>query len=47
MRDIGKVEDLLDRYPQTFHAVIAHLLPFIGYPRILNALRVLNEVTAP
>jgi len=28
-------------------AVNTHLLPFIGYPRSLNALRVLNEVTAP
>ena len=28
-------------------AVITHLLPFIGYPRSLNALRVLNEVTIP
>jgi 4-carboxymuconolactone decarboxylase len=28
-------------------AVITHLLPFIGYPRSLNALRVLNEVTSP
>jgi 4-carboxymuconolactone decarboxylase len=26
-------------------AVITHLLPFIGYPRSLNALRVLDEVT--
>ena len=28
-------------------AVITHLLPFIGYPRSLNALRVLDEVTSP
>ena len=28
-------------------AVITHLLPFIGYPRSLNALRVLDEVTTP
>lgn len=28
-------------------AVITHLLPFIGYPRTLNALRLLNEVTSP
>ena len=27
-------------------AVITQLLPFIGYPRSLNALRVLNEVTS-
>jgi 4-carboxymuconolactone decarboxylase len=27
-------------------AVITQLLPFIGYPRTLNALRVINEVTA-
>jgi 4-carboxymuconolactone decarboxylase len=26
--------------------VITQLLPFIGYPRMLNALRILNE-TAP
>ena len=26
--------------------VITQLLPFIGYPRTLNALRVINEVTA-
>jgi 4-carboxymuconolactone decarboxylase len=26
-------------------AVITQLVPFIGYPRSLNALRVLNEVT--
>jgi 4-carboxymuconolactone decarboxylase len=28
-------------------AVITQLLPFIGYPRTLNALGVINEVTAP
>ena len=28
-------------------AVITQLVPFIGYPRSLNALRVLNEVTSP
>lgn len=28
-------------------SVITQLLPFIGYPRTLNALRVINEVTAP
>ncbi|HEX9207256.1 MAG TPA: carboxymuconolactone decarboxylase family protein [Steroidobacteraceae bacterium] len=27
--------------------VLTQLLPFIGYPRMLNALRVLNEATAP
>jgi 4-carboxymuconolactone decarboxylase len=27
-------------------AVITQLLPFIGYPRSLNALRVLNEMTS-
>jgi 4-carboxymuconolactone decarboxylase len=27
-------------------SVITQLLPFIGYPRTLNALRVINEVTA-
>jgi 4-carboxymuconolactone decarboxylase len=26
--------------------VLTQLLPFIGYPRMLNALRVVNEVTA-
>jgi len=25
---------------------ITHLLPFIGYPRSLNAIRVINEGTA-
>jgi len=24
-----------------------HLLPFIGYPRALNAVRVINQGTAP
>jgi alkylhydroperoxidase/carboxymuconolactone decarboxylase family protein YurZ len=28
-------------------SVITALLPFIGYPRTLNALRVVNEVTKP
>jgi 4-carboxymuconolactone decarboxylase len=28
-------------------AVLTHLIPFIGYPRTLNALRVLDEVTLP
>jgi 4-carboxymuconolactone decarboxylase len=28
-------------------SVITALLPFIGYPRTFNALRVLNEVTHP
>jgi 4-carboxymuconolactone decarboxylase len=27
--------------------VVTQLLPFIGYPRTLNALRVVNEVTTP
>jgi len=27
--------------------VLTQLLPFIGYPRTLNALRVVDEVTAP
>jgi hypothetical protein len=27
--------------------VLAQLLPFIGYPRMLDALRVLNRATAP
>jgi 4-carboxymuconolactone decarboxylase len=27
-------------------AVVTQLLPFIGYPRTLNALRVVDEVTA-
>jgi 4-carboxymuconolactone decarboxylase len=31
---------------QLLLAVITQLLPFIGYPRTLNALRVINEVTA-
>lgn len=31
----------------TLIAVITQLLPFIGYPRTLNALRVVNEGTAP
>ena len=30
----------------TLIAVITQLLPFIGYPRALNALRVINEATA-
>jgi 4-carboxymuconolactone decarboxylase len=29
---------------QLLLAVITQLLPFIGYPRTLNALRVINEV---
>lgn len=28
-------------------STVTHLLPFIGYPRTLNALRVLNEGTSP
>jgi 4-carboxymuconolactone decarboxylase len=28
-------------------AVLTQLIPFIGYPRTLNALRVLDEVTLP
>ena len=28
-------------------AVVTHLLPFIGYPRTLNALRIVNEGTSP
>jgi 4-carboxymuconolactone decarboxylase len=31
---------------QLLLAVITQLLPFIGYPRTLNALRVINEVTS-
>jgi 4-carboxymuconolactone decarboxylase len=31
---------------QLLLAVVTQLLPFIGYPRTLNALRVINEVTA-
>jgi 4-carboxymuconolactone decarboxylase len=31
----------------TLLGVITHLLPFVGYARSLNALRVLNEVTGP
>jgi 4-carboxymuconolactone decarboxylase len=29
----------------TLLAVLTHLIPFIGYPRTLNGLRVLDEVT--
>ena len=29
---------------QLLLAVVTHLLPFIGYPRTLNALRVINEL---
>jgi len=28
-------------------STITQLLPFIGYPRTLNALRVINEGTSP
>ncbi len=28
-------------------SVVTHLLPFIGYPRTLNALRIINEGTSP
>jgi len=28
-------------------SVVTHLLPFIGYPRTLNAIKVINEGTAP
>jgi alkylhydroperoxidase/carboxymuconolactone decarboxylase family protein YurZ len=38
-RNVGNNRDVL-------LAVITQLLPFIGYPRSLNALRVLNEVTS-
>jgi 4-carboxymuconolactone decarboxylase len=31
---------------KTLISVVTHLLPFIGYPRALNALRVVNEVAA-
>jgi alkylhydroperoxidase/carboxymuconolactone decarboxylase family protein YurZ len=31
---------------KTLIAVVTHLLPFIGYPRTLNAIRVINEGTA-
>lgn len=31
----------------TLLAVLTHLLPFIGYPRTLNGLRVLDEITLP
>jgi 4-carboxymuconolactone decarboxylase len=27
--------------------VLTQLVPYVGYPRTLNALRVLDEVTAP
>ncbi len=27
--------------------VLTQLIPFIGYPRTLNALRVLDEITLP
>ncbi len=30
---------------KTLIAVVTRLLPFIGYPRMLNALRVINEGT--
>jgi alkylhydroperoxidase/carboxymuconolactone decarboxylase family protein YurZ len=28
-------------------SVITQLLPFIGYPRTLNAIRIINEGTSP
>ncbi|MFD0525483.1 hypothetical protein [Paractinoplanes durhamensis] len=31
----------------TVLAVITQLLPFVGYPRTLNALRALDEVAPP
>jgi 4-carboxymuconolactone decarboxylase len=31
---------------KTLIAVVTHLLPFIGYPRTLNAIRVINEGTS-
>jgi 4-carboxymuconolactone decarboxylase len=31
----------------TLLGVITYLVPFVGYPRSLNALRVLNEAAAP
>ena len=32
---------------QTLLSVITQLLPFIGYPRTLNAIRIINEGTKP
>jgi 4-carboxymuconolactone decarboxylase len=32
---------------QTMLTVITQLLPFIGYPRTLNAIRVLDDATLP
>ncbi len=32
---------------KTLVSVVTHLLPFIGYPRALNALRIVNEGTSP
>jgi 4-carboxymuconolactone decarboxylase len=32
---------------KTLIAVVTQLLPFIGYPRTLNAIRVINEGTSP
>jgi 4-carboxymuconolactone decarboxylase len=32
---------------QTLLSVITQLLPFIGYPRTLNAIRIINEGTTP
>lgn len=32
---------------QVLVSTITQLLPFIGYPRTLNALRVVNEGTSP
>jgi len=32
---------------KTLVSVVTHLLPFIGYPRTLNALRIINEGTSP
>ena len=34
----------LKHYQEILLSVVTQLLPYVGYPRALNALRVLNEV---
>jgi alkylhydroperoxidase/carboxymuconolactone decarboxylase family protein YurZ len=36
--------DVVEAPPAVLLAVLTHLLPFVGYPRTLNALRVLDDV---
>jgi 4-carboxymuconolactone decarboxylase len=38
---------LFQNHKSTLLSVITQLLPFIGYPRTLNAIRIINEGTAP